>query len=81
MYTHAIRHAYLCLNELIRTLIILFRVYDFPFCFQVHGGGGVSSDFCLAHLYARARVLRLADGPDEVHLRQIAKFEYRKARL
>uniref|UniRef100_A0A8W8JWK3 Acyl-CoA dehydrogenase family member 10 n=1 Tax=Magallana gigas TaxID=29159 RepID=A0A8W8JWK3_MAGGI len=48
---------------------------------QVHGGGGVSSDFCLAHLYAKARVLRLADGPDEVHLRQIAKFEYRKARL
>ncbi|XP_052713124.1 acyl-CoA dehydrogenase family member 10-like isoform X2 [Crassostrea angulata] len=48
---------------------------------QVHGGGGVSSDFCLAHLYAKARVLRLADGPDEVHLGQIAKFEYRKAKL
>lgn len=70
-----------CFNQLIRNLIILFRVYDFPFCFQVHGGGGVSSDFCLAHLFAGARVLRLADGPDEVHLRQVAKFEYRKARL
>lgn len=78
---HAIKHAYLCFNAWIRVLIILFCVYDFRFWFQVHGGGGVSSDFCLAHLYAKARVLRLADGPDEVHLRQIAKFEYRKAKL
>jgi len=42
---------------------------------QVHGGGGVSDDFGLAHAYAHARTLRFADGPDEVHRNQIAKME------
>jgi acyl-CoA dehydrogenase len=42
---------------------------------QVHGGGGVSQDFPLARTYAHLRTLRLADGPDEVHLRSIARFE------
>jgi acyl-CoA dehydrogenase len=42
---------------------------------QAHGGGGVSDDFGLAYAYARARALRLADGPDEVHRNQIAKIE------
>ena len=42
---------------------------------QVHGGGGVSDDFILAAAWAAARTLRLADGPDEVHLAQIAKLE------
>lgn len=42
---------------------------------QVHGGGGVSSDFPLAFAYAQARSLQLADGPDEVHLNQVAKME------
>jgi acyl-CoA dehydrogenase len=41
----------------------------------VHGGGGVSDDFGLAHAYAHARTLRFADGPDEVHRNQIAKLE------
>jgi acyl-CoA dehydrogenase len=45
---------------------------------QVHGGGGVSNDFGLAQAYAQARLLRLADGPDEVHRNQIAKLELRK---
>jgi acyl-CoA dehydrogenase len=44
---------------------------------QVHGGGGVSDDFPLAMMYAHQRTLRLADGPDEVHKRTIAKFELR----
>ncbi len=44
---------------------------------QAHGGGGVSQDFPLAHAYALARSLRLADGPDEVHLEAIAKQELR----
>ena len=47
---------------------------------QIHGGAGVSSDFPLAALYAHARVLRLADGPDEVHRGVIAKLEL-KAQL
>lgn len=42
---------------------------------QAHGGGGVSDDFPLAAMYAGIRTLRLADGPDEVHRRQVAKRE------
>ncbi|SIS77419.1 acyl-CoA dehydrogenase family protein [Salimicrobium salexigens] len=45
---------------------------------QAHGGAGVSDDFTLAMNYANARTLRLADGPDEVHKRQIAKLELSK---
>ncbi len=45
---------------------------------QAHGGGGVSDDFGLAHAYANARTLRLADGPDEVHRNHIAKLELRR---
>jgi acyl-CoA dehydrogenase len=42
---------------------------------QVHGGGGLTNDFGLAAAYATARLLRLADGPDEVHRNQIARIE------
>jgi len=42
---------------------------------QIHGGGGVSNDFPLAGLFAAARSLRLADGPDEVHKGVIARIE------
>jgi acyl-CoA dehydrogenase len=45
---------------------------------QIHGGGGVSDDFGLAAGWALARTLRLADGPDEVHIDQIARLELRK---
>ncbi len=45
---------------------------------QVCGGGGVCQDFHLAYAWARSRVLRLADGPDEVHRETIAKLELRK---
>jgi acyl-CoA dehydrogenase len=45
---------------------------------QAHGGGGTNNDFGLAHAYAMSRVLRLADGPDEVHRSQIAKLELKK---
>ena len=45
---------------------------------QAHGGGGVSNDFDLAKSYAHVRTLRLADGPDEVHNRTIAKLELRR---
>ena len=45
---------------------------------QIHGAAGVTEDFGLARAYARARALRFADGPDEVHLESIAKRELRK---
>jgi acyl-CoA dehydrogenase len=45
---------------------------------QVCGGGGVSQEFHLAYAFARARAIRLADGPDEVHREAIAKSELKK---
>src|SRR5882724_8700991 len=45
---------------------------------QAHGGGGVCQDFRLASSWANSRTLRLADGPDEVHLESVAKFELDK---
>jgi acyl-CoA dehydrogenase len=46
---------------------------------QVHGAAGVSDDVPLAAMYAAARTLRIADGPDEVHLRSVARRELRRA--
>jgi len=45
---------------------------------QMHGGGGLSEDFPLTGLFTAARALRLADGPDEVHRKLIAKIEMMK---
>ena len=45
---------------------------------QVHGGAGVSEDFPLARMYAGLRTLRIADGPDEVHVRSVARQELGK---
>jgi acyl-CoA dehydrogenase len=47
---------------------------------QVHGGAGVSDDLPLARMYAGARVLRIADGPDEVHVRTVALGEVERKR-
>ncbi|MBI5282029.1 MAG: acyl-CoA dehydrogenase family protein [Candidatus Solibacter usitatus] len=45
---------------------------------QAHGGAGVCDDFPLAYAWAQVRTLRLADGPDEVHLESVAKQELKK---
>lgn len=45
---------------------------------QLHGGAGVSADTFLAHAYAGARSLRLADGPDEVHISALARSMVRE---
>lgn len=54
------------------------RVIDWAI--QAHGGGGVTNDFGLAKAYANARMLRLADGPDEVHRNQIGRLELARYR-
>lgn len=48
---------------------------------QIFGGAGVSDEFPLASIWAAARTLRIADGPDAVHFETIAKIELRKAKL
>jgi len=72
-------------NKLARTEIsaikvaapnVALRVIDRSI--QVHGGGGVTEDFPLAMMYAHQRALRLADGPDEIHKRTIARHELRR---
>jgi acyl-CoA dehydrogenase len=45
---------------------------------QAHGGAGVSEDFPLAAMWANARTLRLADGPDEVHTEAVARMELKR---
>ncbi|ANI79256.1 acyl-CoA dehydrogenase family protein [Sphingobium sp. EP60837] len=47
---------------------------------QAFGGAGVSEDFTLAAEWANIRALRLADGPDEVHIRAIARSEFRRVK-
>lgn len=47
---------------------------------QVHGGLGVSDDIPLAHMYGWQRALRIFDGPDQVHLRSIARYELKRNR-
>ena len=48
---------------------------------QIHGGLGVCEDTPLARMFAGARTLRLAYGPDEVHLETVARIEVRNAKL
>ncbi len=73
-------------NKLARTEIaaikvaapnVALRVIDRAI--QVHGGAGIGDDFPLAMMYAHQRALRLADGPDEIHKRTIARHELRRA--
>ncbi len=45
---------------------------------QMHGAGGISQDFDLAHMWTHVRTLRFADGPDAVHRRQVARAELRR---
>jgi acyl-CoA dehydrogenase len=55
---------------------MLCQVVDWAI--QMHGGAGVTTDFGLGFAYAHARVLRLVDGPDEVHRNQLARSELAK---
>ncbi len=55
---------------------MLCKVLDWAI--QMHGGGGVTTDFGLGFAYAHARTLRLVDGPDEVHRNQLGRSELKK---
>jgi acyl-CoA dehydrogenase len=55
---------------------MLCKVVDMAI--QAHGAAGVTEDFGLAAAYAEARILRIVDGPDEVHRNQIGQLELRK---
>nr|CAG8461515.1 4284_t:CDS:2 [Entrophospora candida] len=56
---------------------VLLKVLDLSI--QAHGAAGLSVDFPLAYMYAIGRTLRIADGPDEVHIQQIGKLELRRS--
>lgn len=43
-------------------------------CVQIHGAAGVSQDTPLSSLFVHARAVRIADGPDDVHIRQVRDF-------
>jgi acyl-CoA dehydrogenase len=47
---------------------------------QAHGAGGMSQDYLLGAMFVQARTLHLADGPDEVHRRSVARNELRRFR-
>ncbi len=73
-------------NKTARSEIAMIKVLGpnmaqnvFDRAIQVHGGGGVSDDFGLAHQFAMVRGMRIFDGPDEVHLHTIAKLELARA--
>jgi acyl-CoA dehydrogenase len=72
-------------NKVARAEIAMIKVYVpnvaqqvMDWAIQAHGGGGVSDDFPIARMFAWNRVLRLVDGPDEVHRNAIAKLELAK---
>jgi acyl-CoA dehydrogenase len=60
----------------VKAPLMALRVIDDAI--QAHGGAGVADDFGLANAYAQTRTLRLADGPDEVHRRTIARLELKR---
>jgi len=73
----------ICATSLLATLfptvsIIKAALRVIDKAIQIHGGAGVSQDTPLARLYAGQRTLRIADGPDEVHRRSIARIELSK---
>ena len=73
--THEDPKAALSLISQIKVVVPVVAQQAADAAIQIHGAAGLSDDFPLARLYTYARVLRLADGPDEVHRAVIAKLE------
>jgi acyl-CoA dehydrogenase len=72
-------------NKIAKTEIAMIKIVApnvaqqvIDWAIQAHGGGGLSDDFPLAFAFTQARILRLADGPDEVHRNSLAKMELGK---
>ncbi|MEP6946516.1 MAG: acyl-CoA dehydrogenase family protein [Acidobacteriota bacterium] len=63
--------------SMIKALVPQMALQVIDRAIQIHGGNGVSPDLPLAQFWIYARTLRIADGPDEVHLESIAKHELR----
>ncbi|HEY2622415.1 MAG TPA: acyl-CoA dehydrogenase family protein [Dyella sp.] len=72
--THGIKAA-LSLISQIKVVVPAVAQQAADAAIQIHGGAGLSDDVPLTRLFAYARVLRLADGPDEVHRAVVAKLE------
>ena len=77
MDTVGVKEARIEISE-IKVAVIQMACRVIDRAIQVHGAAGVTEDFGLARAYGRARALRFADGPDEVHLESIAKRELRR---
>ena len=73
--------AFVALIAMIKVAVPAMASKVIDWSIQAHGGGGTSNDFGLTHAYAMARVLRLADGPDEVHRQQLGRMELKKYRV
>lgn len=65
---------------MIKASVPLIAQQIIDWAIQLFGGGGTNNDHFLAAAFATARLLRLADGPDEVHRNQIATLELRRHR-
>ena len=70
-----------CWNVVLKVAAPNMALKVLDMAMQVHGAAGVSSETVLSHLWASARTLRIADGPDEVHLGTIAKLELQRSKL
>ena len=79
MDTQGVREAQPWISQIkVVAPLMALRVIDEAM--QMHGGMGISQDTPLAHMWTHVRTLRLADGPDAVHRRQVARAELRRHR-
>ncbi|MBT8090322.1 MAG: acyl-CoA dehydrogenase family protein [Gammaproteobacteria bacterium] len=74
--TEGVQEAQVWISK-IKAMIPIIAIDVIDDAIQMHGAAGLSQDFPLAAMYANARTLRLADGPDEVHRMVVARHELR----
>jgi len=74
--TEGVQEAQIWISK-IKAMVPIITIGVIDDAIQMHGAAGLSQDFPLAAMYAAARTLRLADGPDEVHRMVVARHELR----